>query len=93
MTKLKKLYYIVDKGEYGQGRAVSLGFSKKGCVMAEYTNEPEYFDTYKEVCEFLRKVKKSVFDYSFGTGYEIKNQYIKRRNLRIERDVFELDEE
>lgn len=87
-----KLYYIADFGKYGQGDAVSLYISKKGNVLAEYTQEPQYFDTKKEASDFLRDVKSRCFDYYFSNSREIREQKIRKSNLKIVEENIE-DEE
>lgn len=84
-----KLYYIADFGNYGQGDAVSLYISKRGNVCAEYVDEPHYFDTKKEASEFLRDVKSRCFDYSFSNSREIREQKIRKSNLKIVETEFE----
>lgn len=89
---MKSLFYIIDCGEYGNGSAVSLHFSKRGNVMAEYTDEPHYFDTFEEADDFLQKVKETSFDYCFSsTGY-IRRGEIKPENLEIREEEFEEEE-
>ena len=87
-----KKYYIADFGSYGQGDAVSLYISKKGNVLAEYTQEPEYFDTKKEASEFLKDVKSRCFDYFFSNSREIREQKIRKSNLKIVEENFDIEE-
>lgn len=82
-----KKFYIADMGEYGQGDAVSLYISKRGNVLAEYTAEPEYFDTEEEAQERLDLIKSRPFDYSFSKNPVIVDQKIKPENL----DIVEVD--
>lgn len=77
------LFYIADCGDYGQGAAVSLGFTKRGNVTAEYTQEPRYYSSKKEADEFLQEVKKSTFDYYFSCKAYIRDKEIKPENLEI----------
>lgn len=83
-----KKYYIVDCGNYGDGDAVTLHFSKRGNVMAEYTDEPHYFETFEEADDFLQEVKDSPFDYSFSVATYIRNKEIKPENLEIRETEF-----
>lgn len=76
-------YYIADFGNYGQGDAVSLYISKKGNVLAEYTDNPIYFDTKEEAEELLKEVQERAWDYNFSISKYIREQYIKAENLEI----------
>ena len=86
-------YYIADFGDYGQGDAVSLYISKRGNVLAEYTDEPEYFDTMQQAQEMLDEVKSRPWDYNFSTTKYIRDEKIKRENLNIVKTSFEIEEE
>lgn len=88
-----KLYHIADFGNYGQGDAVSLYISKKGNVLAEYTQEPEYFKSKKEASAFLKEVKSRAFDYQFSIKREIREQKIKKSNLKIVEENFDIEED
>lgn len=78
-----KKFYIADMGEYGQGDAVSLYISKRGNVLAEYTAEPEYFDTEEQAQEMLDDVQNRAWDYSFSVTKYIREREIKPENLEI----------
>lgn len=80
---MDKKYYIADFGNYGQGEAVSLDISKKGNVLAEYTDNPIYFDTKEEAEELLQEVQERTWDYSFSLNKHIREQYIQAENLKI----------
>lgn len=80
-------FYIADMGEYGQGDAVSLYISKRGNVLAEYTAEPEYFDTEEEAQEMLDDVQNRAWDYNFSVTKYIRDRQIKPENL----DIVEVD--
>lgn len=90
---MKTLFYIVDCGDYGNGDAVTLHFSKRGNVMAEYTDDPRYFDSFEEAKEFLQEIKDSKFDYSFSCLPYIRNAKIKPENLEIRETETETEEE
>ena len=90
---MTKLFYIVDCGDYGNGDAVSLHFSKRGNVMAEYTAEPRYFSSFAEADEFLQEVKESAFDYNFSCLPYIRNAKIHPENLEIREIEFEIEED
>ena len=92
MTTITK-YYIADSGDYGQGDAVSLYISKRGNVLAEYTDEPEYFDTMQQAQEMLNEVKNRPWDYNFSVTKYIRDKRIKRDNLNIVEASFEVEEE
>lgn len=85
---MEKRFYIADFGPYGNGDAVSLHISKRGCVLAEYTKDPELM-TEDEAYALLELVKSRPFDYSFGKAHEIINEYIKPENLEVEEFDFE----
>lgn len=78
-----KKFYIADMGEYGQGDAVSLYISKRGNVLAEYTQEPRYFDTEEQAQEMLDDVQNRAWDYSFSVTKYIREREIKPENLEI----------
>nr|DAK75393.1 MAG TPA: hypothetical protein [Caudoviricetes sp.]DAM80471.1 MAG TPA: hypothetical protein [Caudoviricetes sp.] len=78
-----KKFYIADMGEYGQGDAVSLYISKRGNVLAEYTQEPHYFDTEEQAQEMLDDVQNRAWDYSFSVTKYIREREIKPENLEI----------
>lgn len=78
-----KKFYIADMGEYGQGDAVSLYISKRGNVLAEYTQEPHYFDTEEQAQEMLDDVQNRAWDYSFSVTKYILEREIKPENLEI----------
>ena len=78
-----KKFYIADMGEYGQGDAVSLYISKRGNVLAEYTQEPHYFDTEEQAQEMLDDVQTRAWDYSFSVTKYIREREIKPENLEI----------
>lgn len=82
-----KKFYIADMGEYGQGDAVSLYISKRGNVLAEYTAEPEYFDTEEQAQEMLDDVQNRAWDYNFSVTKYIRDRQIKPENL----DIVEVD--
>lgn len=86
-----KKYYIADTGPYGQGDAVSLYVSKRGNVLAEYTQEPRYFDTEEEAQEMLSDVQNRAWDYNFSVTKYIREQEIKPENLHIMEVDFEDD--
>ena len=78
-----KKFYIADMGEYGQGDAVSLYISKRGNVLAEYTQEPHYFDTEEQAQEMFDDVQNRAWDYSFSVTKYIREREIKPENLEI----------
>lgn len=80
-------FYIADMGEYGQGDAVSLYISKRGNVLAEYTQEPYYFDTEEQAQEMLDDVQNRAWDYNFSVTKYIRDRQIKPENL----DIVEVD--
>lgn len=85
-----KKYYIADMGSYGQGNAVSLYISKKGNILAEYVDEPNYFDTKEQAQEMLDDVQNRAWDYNFSVKKYIREQEIKPENLEIvEVDFYE----
>lgn len=86
-------YYIADFGDYGQGDAVSLYISKRGNVLAEYTDDPEYFDTMQQAQEMLDEVKSRPWDYNFSTTKYILDKRIKCENLNIVETSFGEEEE
>lgn len=90
---MKNVYYIVDCGEYGDGDAVTLHFSKRGNVIAEYTDDPRYFATFEEASEFLQEVKDASFDYSFSCLPYVRNRKIRPENLEIRETETEMEEE
>lgn len=86
-----KKYYITDTGSYGQGDAVSLYVSKRGNVLAEYTQEPHYFDTEEQAQEMLDNVQNRAWDYNFSVAKYIRDREIKPENLHIVEVDFEDD--
>lgn len=84
-----KKFYIADYGNYGQGNAVSLYVSKIGNVLAEYTDDPQYFDTKEEAEEFLADIQCRSFDYQFSVCPYIRRGEIKAENLVIVECFFE----
>lgn len=78
------LYKIVSDGE-----DFSYFYSKRGRVMAEYTDDPIYYTDKNGAESELKRLKESDWDYQFSIKKEIQEHWINKDNIEIVEEEFE----
>lgn len=79
-------YKIVSNGE-----DITYCYSKRGCVLVEYTDDPIYYVDRDEAESELENLKESDWDYQFSVLKYIREGRINKDNLEIVEVEFEDD--
>lgn len=80
------LYKIVSNGE-----DIQYHVSRRGRILAEYSEDPIYYSDRIAAESELERLKKSVWDYQFSNKKEIREHWINKDNLEIVEVEFEDD--